>query len=57
MTEFLLERKKHGQINGLIKDLWLIFCYTVQLVIRDVCTKYLTSIEHNRVSYIDMLIV
>ena len=32
-----LERKKNGQIKGLISNMWLNFLYTVQLVISDVC--------------------
>ena len=38
--EKLLERKKHGQIKGLISRIWLILYYTVQPVIPDVCTKF-----------------
>ena len=40
MTEFFLERKKNGQIQELISNMWLILCYTVQLVIPKVCTKF-----------------
>ena len=36
----LLERKKNGQIKGLISNMWLILLYTVQLVIPDFCTKF-----------------
>ena len=32
-------RKKNGQIKGLISNMWLILCYTVQLVITKLCTK------------------
>ena len=38
-----LERKKNGQIKGLISHMWLILEYTVQLVIPDVCTKFFKS--------------
>ena len=38
--EKLLERKKNGQIKGLISHMWLILLYTVQPVIPDVCTKF-----------------
>ena len=37
--EKLLERKRKGQIKGLISHIWLILLYTVQPVIPDVCTK------------------
>ena len=36
----LLERKKNGQIKGLISNMWLILSYTVQLVIADVRAKF-----------------
>ena len=36
----LFERKKKGQIKGLISHMWLILLYTVQPVIPDVCTKF-----------------
>ena len=36
----MLERKKNGQIKGLISNMWLILCYTVQLVITKLCTKF-----------------
>ena len=35
-----MERKKNGQIKGLISNIWLIFYCTLQLVISDVCTKF-----------------
>ena len=38
--EKLLERKKNGQIKGLISHMWLILLYTVQPVILDVSTKF-----------------
>ena len=40
MLENVMERKKNGQIKGLISDMWLILLYTVQLVIPYVCTKF-----------------
>ena len=40
MTEFFLERKKNGQIQELINNMWLILSYTVQLVTPNVCTKF-----------------
>ena len=40
MGKKLLERKKKGQIKGLISHMWLILSYTVQPVIPDVCTKF-----------------
>ena len=36
----MLERKKKGQIKGLISHMWLILLYTVKPVIPDVCTKF-----------------
>ena len=36
----MLERKKNGQIRGLISHILLILLYTVQPVILDVCTKF-----------------
>ena len=36
----MLERKKKGQIKGLISHMWLILLYTEQPVIPDVCTKF-----------------
>ena len=36
----MLERKKKGQIKGLISHKWLILLYTVQPVIPDVCTGF-----------------
>ena len=36
MMEKLLERKKNGQIKGLIRHMWLIIYYTEQSVIPDV---------------------
>ena len=41
--EKLLERKKNGQIKGLISHMWLILKYTVQSIIPDVCTKFQNS--------------
>ena len=38
--EKLLERKKNGQIKGLLSHMWLILLYTVKPVIPDVCTKF-----------------
>ena len=29
-----------GQIKGLISNMWLILCYTVQLVITKLCTEF-----------------
>ena len=40
VTEILLERKRNGKIQELISNMWLILCYTVQLVISNVCTKF-----------------
>ena len=40
MMEKLLERKKNGQIKGLISPMWLILSYTVQPVIPNVCTEF-----------------
>ena len=37
--EKLLERKKNGQIKGLMSHMWLILYYTIQPVI-PVCTKF-----------------
>ena len=38
--EKLLERKKNGQIKGLISHTWLILYYTIQPVMPDVCTEF-----------------
>ena len=38
--EKLLDRKKNGQIKGLISHMWLILYHTIQPVISDVCTKF-----------------
>ena len=38
--EKMLERKKNGQIKGLISHMWQNLYYTVQLVIPDVCAKF-----------------
>ena len=40
VTENFVREKKKVQIKGLISQMWLIFEYTVQLVIPDVCTKF-----------------
>ena len=37
---FLLERKKNEQIKGLISNMWLFFCYTIQLIAIKLCTKF-----------------
>ena len=39
----LFERKKNGQIKGLMSNMLLILLYTVQLVISDVCTNFQNS--------------
>ena len=36
----LVERKKTGKIKGLLRNMWLILLYIVQLVISDVCAKF-----------------
>ena len=36
----MLERQKNVQIHELISNMWLILCYTVQLVITKLCTKF-----------------
>ena len=41
--EKMLERKKNGQIKGLISHMWLILLYTVQPTIPDVSTPRLNS--------------
>ena len=38
--KFLLERKKNEQIKGLISNMWLFFCYTIQLITIKLCTKF-----------------
>ena len=38
--EKIVGKKKKGKIKGLISHMWLIFEYTVQPVIPDVCTKF-----------------
>ena len=37
---FQLERKKNEQIKGLISNMWLFFCYTIQLITIKLCTKF-----------------
>ena len=37
---FPLERKKNEQIKGLISKMWLFFCYTIQLITINPCTKF-----------------
>ena len=32
VTEISLKRKKNEQIKGLISNMWLLFCYTIQLI-------------------------
>ena len=39
LTEIFV-RKKNGRIKRLISNMWLILCYTVQLVITKLCTKF-----------------
>ena len=38
--EKLFERKKKGQIKGLISHMWLILLYTVQPVIPDIVPNF-----------------
>ena len=39
--KFSLERKKKNeQIKGLISNIWLGFCYTIQLITIKLCTKF-----------------
>ena len=33
-------RKKNEQIKGLISNMWLFFCYTIQLITIKLCTKF-----------------
>ena len=40
VTDFLSEKKKNGQIKGLIRNMWLILLKTVQLIITKLCTKF-----------------
>ena len=37
---FPLERKKNEQIKGLISNMWLFSCYTIQLITIKPCTKF-----------------
>ena len=37
---FQLGRKKNEQIKGLISNMWLFFCYTIQLITIKLCTKF-----------------
>ena len=37
---FPLERKKNEQIKGLISNMWLFFCYTIQLITIKLRTKF-----------------
>ena len=38
--KFPLERKKHEQIKGLISNMCLLFCYTIQLITIKLCIKF-----------------
>ena len=40
VTEIPLERKKNEQIKKLISNMWLLFCYTIQLITIKSCTKF-----------------
>ena len=40
VTKILLERKKNGQIKGMISSCMLILFYTIQQVIPNICTKF-----------------
>ena len=40
VTEIFVGEKENGQIQELISNMWLILCYTVQLVIPNICTKF-----------------
>ena len=35
-----LERKKNKQIKGLVSNMWLFFCNTIQLITTKLCTKF-----------------
>ena len=37
---FPLERKKNEQIKGLISNMWLFYCDTIQLITIKLCTKF-----------------
>ena len=37
---FHIERKKNEQIKGLISNMWLFSCYTIQLITIKLCTKF-----------------
>ena len=37
MTEISLKRKKNEQIKGLISNMWMLFCYTIQLITIKLC--------------------
>ena len=37
---YLLKKRKNGQIEGLISNMWLVLLYTVQLTITKLCTKF-----------------
>ena len=38
--KFSLERKKNEQIKGLISNMCLLFCYTIQHITNKLCTKF-----------------
>ena len=41
MTEFFVgEKEKWTNTGTNLSNMWLILCYTVQLVMPDVCTKF-----------------
>ena len=40
MVEFFVGEKENRQIQEVISNKWLILCYTVQLVIPNVSTKF-----------------
>ena len=35
-----LERKTNEQIEELISNIWLLFCYTIQIITIKLCTKF-----------------
>ena len=40
-------RKKNEQIKGLISNMWLFFCYTIQLITIKLCTKFQNPNSNN----------
>ena len=40
VTEISIREKENEQIKGLISNMWLFFCYAIQLITIKLCTKF-----------------